>query len=104
MLAQERLHGLPGLVRDGSRRGVVGVDAHARTLPCHPVRRPPPALGVVLLAALWGSSYLFIKVALHDFTPVFTTWLRLVCGLAVVLPVAARAGVLRACAAMLAAC
>jgi drug/metabolite transporter (DMT)-like permease len=47
-----------------------------------------------LLAALWGSSYLFIKVALHDFTPVFTTWLRLVCGLAVVLPVAARAGVL----------
>ncbi len=47
-----------------------------------------------MLAALWGSSYLFIKVALHDFTPVFTTWLRLVCGLAVVLPVAARAGVL----------
>lgn len=46
------------------------------------------------MAALWGSSYLFIKVALHDFTPVFTTWLRLVCGLAVVAPVALRAGVL----------
>jgi drug/metabolite transporter (DMT)-like permease len=46
------------------------------------------------VAALWGSSYLFIKVALHDFSPVFTTWLRLVCGLAVVAPVAARAGVL----------
>jgi drug/metabolite transporter (DMT)-like permease len=47
-----------------------------------------------LVAALWGSSYLFIKVALHDFSPVFTTWLRLVCGVAVVAPVAARAGVL----------
>jgi drug/metabolite transporter (DMT)-like permease len=58
------------------------------------VERPPPALGVVVLAALWGSSYLFIKIALHDFSPVFTTWLRLLCGLAVVLPVAARAGVL----------
>jgi drug/metabolite transporter (DMT)-like permease len=58
------------------------------------VQRLPPAAGVVLLAALWGASYLFIKVALHDFTPVFITWLRLVCGLAVVLPVAARARVL----------
>ncbi len=94
VLAQVRLHRLPGLVRDGRRGGVIGVDAHVRTLPCRPVQRLPPAAGLVLLAALWGASYLFIKVALHDFSPVFVTWLRLVLGLAVVLPVAARAGVL----------
>lgn len=58
------------------------------------MQRLPPAFGVILLAAVWGSSYLFIKVALHDFSPVFTTWLRLACGFGVVLPVAARAGVL----------
>ncbi|HEY3613863.1 MAG TPA: DMT family transporter [Gaiellales bacterium] len=58
------------------------------------MQRLPPAAGVLALAALWGASYLFIKVALHDFTPVFVSWLRLACGLAVVLPVAARAGVL----------
>jgi drug/metabolite transporter (DMT)-like permease len=58
------------------------------------VQRLPPIAGVLALAALWGASYLFIKVALHDFTPVFMSWLRLVLGLAVVLPAAARAGVL----------
>ena len=94
MLAQEGLHGLPGLVADRRGRRVVGVDAHDPTLPCRPVQRLPPAVGVVVVSAIWGSSYLFIKVALHDFTPVLIGWLRLVIGLAVVLPAAARAGVL----------
>ena len=33
VLAQEGLHRRPGLVGDGRRRRVIGVDAHARSLP-----------------------------------------------------------------------
>jgi drug/metabolite transporter (DMT)-like permease len=52
---------------------------------------------MALLAALWGASYLFIKVALDDgMPPLFIVFARIALGAAVLLPIAARAGVLRA--------
>ena len=48
-----------------------------------------------LLAALWGASYLFIKVALEDgLNPVFIVLARLALGALVLVPLALRAGVL----------
>jgi drug/metabolite transporter (DMT)-like permease len=34
----------------------------------------------VLLALIWGASFMFIKVGLRDFSPVVVAWLRLVIG------------------------
>jgi drug/metabolite transporter (DMT)-like permease len=52
---------------------------------------------MALLAGLWGASYLFIKVALDDgMPPVFIVFARIALGAAVLVPIAARAGVLRA--------
>ena len=52
---------------------------------------------MALLAGLWGASYLFIKVALDDgMPPLFIVFARIALGAAVLLPIAARAGVLRA--------
>lgn len=51
---------------------------------------------MALLAALWGASYLFIKVALDDgVPPVFVVFARLALGAAVLVPLAWRAGALR---------
>lgn len=48
-----------------------------------------------LLAALWGASYLFIKVALDDgVRPVFIVFARLALGAAVLVPIALRSGAL----------
>jgi drug/metabolite transporter (DMT)-like permease len=48
-----------------------------------------------LLAALWGASYLFIKVALDDGVhPVFIVFVRLALGAAVLVPIALRRGAL----------
>jgi drug/metabolite transporter (DMT)-like permease len=47
------------------------------------------------LALLWGASYLFIKVALEDMSPVFLVWSRLVLAALVLIPLAVRAGALR---------
>lgn len=48
-----------------------------------------------LLAALWGASYLFIKVGLEDgLDPVFIVFARLALGALVLVPLAMRAGVL----------
>ncbi len=48
-----------------------------------------------LLAALWGASYLFIKVALEDgLDPVFIVFSRIALGALVLVPLALRAGVL----------
>ncbi|MBW3607941.1 MAG: DMT family transporter [Actinobacteria bacterium] len=48
-----------------------------------------------LLAALWGASYLFIKVGLEDgLEPVFIVFTRLALGALVLVPLAMRAGVL----------
>jgi drug/metabolite transporter (DMT)-like permease len=52
---------------------------------------------MALLAALWGASYLFIKVALEDGVhPVFIVFARIALGAAVLVPIAWRAGVLGA--------
>ena len=52
---------------------------------------------MALLAALWGASYLFIKVALEDgVPPVFIVFARIALGAAVLVPLAWRAGVLPA--------
>ncbi len=50
-----------------------------------------------LLAALWGASYLFIKVALDDgLDPVFIVFARVALGALVLVPIAIRWGALRA--------
>ncbi len=50
---------------------------------------------MALLAALWGASYLFIKVALDDGMPaIFIVFARIALGALVLVPIAARAGVL----------
>ena len=50
---------------------------------------------MALLAALWGASYLFIKVALDDgLHPVFVVFVRLALGAAILVPMARRAGAL----------
>jgi len=47
------------------------------------------------LAALWGASYLFIKVALDDgLAPVFIVFVRLALGAAVLVPIARHQGAL----------
>jgi drug/metabolite transporter (DMT)-like permease len=42
------------------------------------VRRYVPLL--VVLALIWGASFLFIKEGVYDFSPVVVAWLRLVIG------------------------
>jgi drug/metabolite transporter (DMT)-like permease len=47
-----------------------------------------------VLAALWGASYMFIKVALDDVSPFVVVWVRLVLAALVLLPIAYRRGAL----------
>jgi drug/metabolite transporter (DMT)-like permease len=47
-----------------------------------------------ILASLWGASYMFIKVALDDVSPIFVVWIRLVLASLVLLPIAHRQGAL----------
>src|SRR4051794_2776882 len=64
---------------------------------CHPAwvnRRAWIQMG--LLAALWGASYMFIKVALDDVSPIVIVWVRLVLAAMVLLPIAHRRGALAA--------
>ena len=50
-----------------------------------------------LLAALWGASYLFIKVALDDgLDPIFIVFARIALGAAVLVPIAIRQGAMGA--------
>lgn len=52
---------------------------------------------MAVLAALWGSSYMFIKVAIDGgLEDTFIVWARTVLGAAVLLPVALRSGALKA--------
>ncbi len=52
---------------------------------------------MALLAALWGASYLFIKVALEDdVAPIFVVFTRVALGALVLVPIAWKAGVLGA--------
>jgi drug/metabolite transporter (DMT)-like permease len=51
---------------------------------------------MALLAALWGASYLFIKVALEDdVPPIFVVFVRIALGALVLVPLAWKAGVLK---------
>jgi drug/metabolite transporter (DMT)-like permease len=47
---------------------------------------------LALLALLWGSSFLWIKLALRGFTPVQIVIVRLALGALVLLPIALRRG------------
>jgi drug/metabolite transporter (DMT)-like permease len=49
-----------------------------------------------MLAALWGASYMFIKVAIGDVSPIIVVWVRLVLAAMVLLPIAHRRGALAA--------
>ena len=49
---------------------------------------------LLTLAALWGSSYLFIKVSLEDLSPAVIVWVRLALAAVVLLPVALARGAL----------
>jgi drug/metabolite transporter (DMT)-like permease len=49
-----------------------------------------------MLAALWGASYMFIKVAIDDVSPIVVVWSRLVLAAIVLLPIAHRRGALTA--------
>jgi drug/metabolite transporter (DMT)-like permease len=49
-----------------------------------------------VLAALWGASYMFIKVSIDDVSPIVVVWVRLVLAALVLLPIAHSRGVLSA--------
>ena len=51
-------------------------------------------LGIAVLAALWGASYLFVHVALRDFPPGTLVWGRVTFGLVVVAVLARATGAL----------
>ena len=38
---------------------------------------PPQLLGLIVLASIWGASFMFIKVMLDELSPVEIGWLRL---------------------------
>ena len=55
---------------------------------------------LLALAALWGSSYLFIKIGVDDgLSPAFISFTRLALGALVLIPVAAGPAPSAACAA-----
>jgi drug/metabolite transporter (DMT)-like permease len=47
---------------------------------------------LLLLGAIWGASYLFIKVGLRDLSPAMVSWARVALAALVLLPVAALQG------------
>ncbi len=49
---------------------------------------------LLILAAIWGSSYLFIKIGVRELSPAMVAFLRLVLGAAVLVPIAQRRGAL----------
>lgn len=49
---------------------------------------------LLILAAIWGSSYLFIKIGLRDLSPAMVAFLRVALGAAVLVPIARRRGAL----------
>jgi drug/metabolite transporter (DMT)-like permease len=76
-----------------------GAPSHARHEPtvaaCNPLQVDRRSwLLLLLLASLWGASYLFIKVALEDLSPPMIVFLRTALAALVLLPLAARTGAL----------
>lgn len=51
---------------------------------------------LLLIAAIWGASYLFIKISIRDFDPVVVAWARIALGVGVLVPFAYAAGALTA--------
>jgi drug/metabolite transporter (DMT)-like permease len=49
---------------------------------------------LLILAAIWGSSYLFIKIGLRDLSPAMVAFLRVALGAAVLVPIARQRGAL----------
>jgi drug/metabolite transporter (DMT)-like permease len=49
---------------------------------------------LLAIAAIWGASYLFIKIALRDFDPVVVSWARVALGVGVLVPFAWASGAL----------
>jgi drug/metabolite transporter (DMT)-like permease len=49
-------------------------------------------LAFAALSILWGIPYLFIKIAVHEASPMFIAWSRILVGAVVLLPVAWRLG------------
>jgi drug/metabolite transporter (DMT)-like permease len=49
-----------------------------------------------VLAALWGASYMFIKVAIDDVSPIVVVWVRLVLAALVLVPIARGRGAFEA--------
>lgn len=47
---------------------------------------------LLLLGAIWGASYLFIKIGLRDLSPAMVSWLRILLAALVLLPIAALQG------------
>lgn len=48
------------------------------------------------LGAIWGASYLFIKIGIRDLSPALVAWGRIALAAAVLVPLAARSGALAA--------
>ena len=62
---------------------------------CHPAPVNRRAwIQMSVLAALWGASYMFIKVAIDDVSPIIVVWVRLVLAALVLLPIAHSRGAL----------
>ncbi len=49
---------------------------------------------LLILGAIWGASYLFIKIGLRDLSPSMVAWVRIALAALVLLPVAASQGAL----------
>jgi drug/metabolite transporter (DMT)-like permease len=52
-------------------------------------------IAFLALGVIWGMPYFFIKLAVHELSPVWVAWGRLVCASALLLPVALIKGALR---------
>jgi drug/metabolite transporter (DMT)-like permease len=50
---------------------------------------------LLCLAAIWGASYMFIKIGVRDLSPAMVAWLRIVLAALVLVPIAALRGQLR---------
>ena len=49
---------------------------------------------LLMLSAIWGASYMLIKIGIRDFSPGMVAFLRIALGAAVLLAIAARRGAL----------
>jgi drug/metabolite transporter (DMT)-like permease len=64
----------------------------------------PDILELLALAALWGASFLFMRLGAADFGPVAMTWVRMALAALVLAPVAGARRWQRRCAGMVAPC